>query len=81
MEAVLGRSWGHCGQSWAALGALEGLKGAIFSENIDLFFRKVLISRTGARKIRSWRPRGRNWNDLGRSVGGLALLLGLLWAV
>ena len=60
---VLGRSWGLCVRSWAALGAYVGGLGPLLEPMLAVLGR-------------SWGLCWRSWAALGAYVGGLGLLLG-----
>ena len=65
---VLGRSWGLCVRSWAALGAYVGGLGPLLEPMLAVLGR-------------SWRLCWRSWAALGAYVGGPGPLLGPMLAV
>ena len=68
MLAVLGRSWGLCRRSCAALGAYVGGLGLLLGPMLAVL-------------ARSWALCWRSWAALGAYVGGLGLLLGPMLTV
>ena len=75
---ALGRSWGLCWRSWAALepyvGGLGLLLGPMWPKNAkNMATLKMLLF---LERERDLRPLGRSWAAFGRSVGGLGPLLG-----
>ena len=73
--AILGRSWGLCWRSWAALGAYVGGLGPLLGPIL------AVLGRSWALCWRSWAALGAYLRDLGASVGGLGPLLGSMLAV
>ena len=72
---VLGRFWGLCVRSWAALWAYVGGLGAALGIYVgDLGPLWPVLGR-------SWSLCWRSWAALGAYVGGLGPLLGPMWAV
>ena len=70
MLAVLGRSWGLCWRSWAALGAYVGGLGPKNAKNMATLKMCLFFEREG--DLRLW---DRSWATLGAYVGGLGPLL------
>ena len=67
--ADLGRSWGLCWRSWAALGAYVGGLGPKNAKNMPTLNMCLFLERE-----RSWGLCWRSWAALGAYVGGLGPL-------
>ena len=87
---ILGRSWGLCVRSWAALGAYVGGLGLLFGSMLvfrgrswDLFWVSwAVLGPLRALLGCSWALSGRSWLHLGGSwglVGDHGALLGFSW--